>query len=187
MHIETERLILRPFAPEDLDDLAAIRAKPEVMKYIGNGQPQTREQAARRLRTYIEHYESHGFSMCAALWKTDGRLIGLCGLFSLDRTPEIEVGYTFDQPFWGLGLATEAAHAWLRYGFEELRLKAIAAIAYPENTASRHVMEKLGMKYRRNGRFYDMNCVYYRIERDAFRPLPLAYQLHNEQAAGGRQ
>jgi ribosomal-protein-alanine N-acetyltransferase len=63
MHITTDRLVLRPFAETDLDDLAAIRAKPEVMKFIGSGQPQNRAEVARRLRTYIEHYELHGFSM----------------------------------------------------------------------------------------------------------------------------
>jgi ribosomal-protein-alanine N-acetyltransferase len=177
MVITTDRLILRPFVAEDLAELAVIRAKPEVMKYIADGQPQTREQVAKRLTHYIEHYEAHGFSMFALINKADGRLIGPGGLFTLRGTTEIEVGYCLDTPFWGQGLATEMAATWLRYGFAELKLKTIAAVAYPQNTASRRVMEKVGLTYRQNGIFHGVNSVYYRIERAQFRPLPFAYQV----------
>ena len=181
MIIETDRLTLRPYTMDDLDDLAVIRAKPEVMRYINNGQTQNREQVAERLRAYLKHYEQHGFSVCAVIHRADARLIGGSGLFTLDRTPEIEVGYTLDQPYWGQGLATEAAHAWLRYGFEEVGLDAIAAVAYPENQASRHVMEKLGLTYRKNGTFYGGEAVYYRIERIDFKPSArLGYRILND-------
>jgi ribosomal-protein-alanine N-acetyltransferase len=177
MVITTDRLILRPFVTADLDELAVIRAKPEVMKYIADGQPQTRAQVAKRLNQYITHYEAHGFSMFALINKTDGRLIGPGGLFTLRGTTEVEVGYCLDKPFWGQGLATEMTATWLRYGFEELMLKTIAAVAYPENAASRRVMEKVGLTYRQNGIFHGVNSVYYRIERAQFRPLPFVYQV----------
>jgi ribosomal-protein-alanine N-acetyltransferase len=179
MLITTDRMVLRPFVAADLDELAVIRAKPEVMRYIADGQPQSREQVVRRLRLYIEHYDLHGFSMFAMINRADGKLIGPGGLFSLTGTPDIEVGYCLDTPFWGQGLATELAATCLRYGFEELKLKAIAAVAYPQNAASRRVMEKVGLTYRKNGVFHGVDSVYYRIEREQFRPLPFAYQVGN--------
>ena len=90
--IETERLRLRMFTPDDLDDLARLYADREAMQYIGTGQPLSREKAEIALQRTMEHWHNHGFGGWAVGLKESGKFIGRAGLFYLDNTPEIEVG-----------------------------------------------------------------------------------------------
>jgi RimJ/RimL family protein N-acetyltransferase len=173
--IETERLVLCQFRLEDLDALVQLRADPEVMRYIGD---QSREKVEQRLRYYISHYESHGFGMWAVIDKSTGAMAGWCGLVFLDETPEVEVGYGVARDYWGRGLMTEAARASLRYGFERAGLPRIVAVAMPEHTASRRIMEKLGMRYEKNVFHYGHDLVYYAIGREDFQPDGSFYLLH---------
>ncbi|HKS28463.1 MAG TPA: GNAT family N-acetyltransferase [Pyrinomonadaceae bacterium] len=166
--LETERLVLRRFTPDDLDELVALRSDPEVRRYLGD---QSRERVEQRLQYYISHYEPHGFGMWAVLLKETGQMIGWCGLMFLDETPEVEVGYGVARDYWGKGLMTEAAHACLRYGFERVGLERIVAVAMPENHASRRIMEKLGMRYEKIVHHYGHDLVYYAIGRDEFKDV----------------
>jgi ribosomal-protein-alanine N-acetyltransferase len=179
MIIETERLRLRPFTLDDLPELLRLRADDDVMRYLGGTAKQTPEFGEARLRFYMDCRERYGFSMSPAIRKTDGAFVGWGGLQPLEETGEIEVGYGFDKPYWGQGYATELAAAWMRYGFEEAKLARIIAVAIPENKASRHVMEKLGMKYEKNAIHYGSDCVLYAIAREEFVPREGFYALHN--------
>jgi ribosomal-protein-alanine N-acetyltransferase len=166
--IETERLILRPFVEDDFETLCKLRSDPEVMKYMGGDEFRKPEKIKERFRHYIEHQKKYGYAVWAAILKETNEMIGTAGLQHLDNGEEIEVGYGFDKPFWGKGYATEAARALLHYGFETLGLEKIVAVAIPENIPSRHVMEKLGMKYVKNTMHYGNECVYYSITKDEF-------------------
>jgi RimJ/RimL family protein N-acetyltransferase len=175
--IETERLLLRKFRPDDSDWFVRMRGDAELMRYMGGAHPP--EKALQRLHHFISFYDEHGFSVLAAIHKERRELIGWCGLHTLDSTPEIEVGYGFDKPYWGQGYATEAAAASLRYGFERAGLERIVAVAHPQNTGSWRVMEKLGMKFEKRTKHYDMDVVYYAISREDFRPLDSFYAVHD--------
>jgi ribosomal-protein-alanine N-acetyltransferase len=175
--LETERLVLRRFTPDDLDELMALRADPEVVRYLGD---QPREKVEQRLGYFISLYESHGFGMWAVTLKTTGQMIGWCGLIFLDGTTEVEVGYGVARDYWGRGLMTEAAHAALRYGFETAGLERIVAVAMPENQASRRVMEKLGMRYEKMAHHYGHDLVYYAIGRDEFKAGDCFYRLDDD-------
>ena len=164
--IETPRLRLRQFTSDDLDDLSRLYSNPDLMRYVGRG-IKTRNETQKALLSLIEHYE-YGFGMWAVIHKADGKLIGRCGLCFLDKTPEVELGYLLDKSYWRRGLATEGSHASLKYGFEDVKLEKIVAIAKPENIASRRVMEKVGMKYEKDAYFYNTNVVYYAISRDVY-------------------
>jgi len=169
--------MMRPLTADDLDELAALRSDTLVMKYIGE---QTREKVAERLRFYLESYEKNGYGACGISLKGRTELIGWGGLQPLEETGEVEIGYGFQTPYWGKGFASEAAGAWLRYGFEHVGLKRIVAIALPGNTASWRVMEKLGMKYEKNAKHYGFDVVYYAIAREDFQPDKNAlYVLHD--------
>jgi [ribosomal protein S5]-alanine N-acetyltransferase len=72
---------------------------------------------------------------------------------------------------WGKGFAAESAAASLQYGFEKLSLNKIFAVTDPQNTASRHVLEKLGMNYREKHPHYEMNTVTYSISRKQDQPF----------------
>lgn len=168
---------MRRFTLDDLDELAALRSDPEVMRYIGE---QSRKKVEERLQYYISHYDSHRLGMWAVIHKATGKLIGWAGLIFLDGTPEVEVGYGVAKDYWGQGLMTEAARACLRYGFERTALERIVAIAMPENVASWRIMEKLGMRYEKNAFHYGHDVVYYAITRDEFQAGESFYLLHED-------
>jgi RimJ/RimL family protein N-acetyltransferase len=91
-------------------------------------------------------------------------------LFHLDNTPEIEEAYLLDRACWGQGLASEAAGAALRYGFETLGLPRIVGVALPANGASCRVLEKIGLRFERPARYYDLDVAYYGLNRADWRP-----------------
>lgn len=167
--IETPRLWLRQFTPDDLNELYSLYINPDLMTYIGKG-IRTKNETQTALSSIIKHYE-HGFGMWAVIYKDDDKLIGRCGLCFLDNTPEVELGYLLNKSYWRRGLATEASHASLKYGFEVVRLEKIVAIAKPENIASRRVMEKVGMKYEKDAYFYNNDVVYYSISQDVYQMI----------------
>jgi len=164
--VETARLQLRMFRQDDLDSLAGLLADRDVMRYVGDGQPASREVAAAALQSIIRHWHDHGFGRWAAIDKATDRFVGFGGLRSLKATPEVV--YHFPKRHWGCGLATELGKASLRYGFEEHRFERIVAIAKPENVASIHVMEKLGMRYQMHTAYYNIEVVQYEIRQAEF-------------------
>jgi RimJ/RimL family protein N-acetyltransferase len=179
--IETARLRLRRFTLQDLDHLYLIRSDPEVMRFI-TGAPSTREEVVARLSKQMNSWQQHGFGHWAITAKDEPALMGWCGLDFLDNTPEVEVGYGLAKQYWGLGIATEAAEATLRYGFELPKLERIVAVAYPDNIGSIRVMEKLGMRYVKNGFYYGADLVYYEILCDDFQRSASKYILRDNSA-----
>ena len=175
--VETERLRLRPFVAEDIEEFASFNADPEVMRYIWKGRPLTREESERSLSRVVESFGAQGYGLWAAVLKASGRVVGFSGLNRLEDTPEIEVAYRFARDSWGKGLATEAAHASLRYGFEEVGLRRAVAVAHPENVGSRRVLEKIGMKYERDAHHYGMDVAFYAVAREDFAPGDAPYAV----------
>jgi RimJ/RimL family protein N-acetyltransferase len=166
--IETERLLLRISRPDDLDDLARLFSDPDVLRYVGDGKPTTREEADRTLQSIIKHWQTHGFGRWAAFDKRSEKFVGFGGLRSLFGTPEVV--YHLAKANWGKGLATELGRAALRFGFEDRGFDRIVAIAKPENVASIHVMNKLGMRFEKNATYYDLDVIQYEIHREDFKP-----------------
>jgi ribosomal-protein-alanine N-acetyltransferase len=166
-NLETARLRLRVLQPDDLDALAELYADPEVMRFLSG--VRTREQTQTLLSEMIKHWQDYGFGRWALIDRAGGQFVGRCGLNYLPESPEIELGYAIAGAYWGRGLTTEAARACLHWGFEDVGLERIVAIARPENRASLRVMEKLGMKYEKDAFFYNTDVKYYALSRDAFR------------------
>lgn len=160
--LETERLILRPLTANDIDGVFALRKDAEIMRYIREPQ-KSREEAASWIKLVSSRWESEKIGFCAVIEKISEAFVGWCGLWVLKESGEIEVGYAVSQQFQGKGYATEAAEACLAYGFKQLNLRKIAAVARPENERSRRVMEKLGMKYNGLGKFYGAQLAHYSI------------------------
>jgi len=166
---ETERLRLRLFQPQDLDELASMFSDPQVMRYVADGKPAGRDVAEKALTSVIDHWRRHGFGRWAAEDKQTGEFVGFGGLRSLFGMPEVV--YHFAPAYWGKGLATELGRASLRYGFEEHRFEKIVAIAKPENAASIRVMEKLGMHFEMKTSYYDIDVVQYMLAREEYQPV----------------
>ncbi|MCA1833612.1 MAG: GNAT family N-acetyltransferase [Actinomycetota bacterium] len=150
--IETVRLLLRRWSPDDLDDFAAIMANDLVGKYSLSRGGIPRERSEEILANFIKHWDDRGFGPWAAIVKETRTLIGYIGLntpFWFPAVmPAVEVGYRLHPSAWNQGYATEGAHEALRFGFADHGLDEIIAIYEPENVASGRVMEKIGMQFR---------------------------------------
>ena len=163
--LETTRLILREIQKEDFDDLLRMNSDPQVMKYVGDGSTRNHDQMVRELDMLMSHYvRKPGFGIWATIFKENNTFVGASGLVYYDNTPEIEIGYRMLKEHWKKGYATEAAFGLLNYGFTSLRLKKIVSSAHVDNTSSRKVMEKIGMKYIDNRFHYGCLQAYYEIE-----------------------
>lgn len=168
--VETARLRLRPFSYEDLDSLWRIASDPQVMRHIGDGLPFTREETLRNLTNIVTVFERRGYGRWALEKKGGGQLIGYSGLACGSEEIGVELVYLLAREEWGKGLASEAASASLRYGFESLGLDSIAAVTRPDNWRSRRVMERLGMRFQSETVYHGYSCVCYRLDRRDWRP-----------------
>jgi RimJ/RimL family protein N-acetyltransferase len=157
MILQTERLIIRTWSANDAEAGFLIWSDPEVMRYVGTGQPNaTLEETAAWIQRMSAHQDLHGFGFWAVEEKKSGRLIGSCGMgYQRDGGLPIEFGYTLARSHWGKGLATEAATACLRYAFESLGLPELLASVDARNTASQRVLEKIGFVYQREEQLAD--------------------------------
>lgn len=164
--LESERLVLRRFHQEDLDELCLLNSDPEVMRYINGGIPETREKVQRFLQWCMDYYKDNpGLGLFAAIGKDNTEFLGWLGLKHLENTSEIGIGYRLHKRFWNSGYATEGSRRLISYGFNSLQLDPIVAVALPDNKASLRVMEKCGLKYIENRVHYRYDCVYYIITR----------------------
>lgn len=164
MRLETERLILRPMNAGDIKDIFEMRRDEDVMRYIREP-VLSREETENWINLVSSRWAKDEIGFCSVIEKQSGKFAGWCGLWELKENAEIEVGYAVAKDFWGRGFASESAQAFLEYGFKKLNLEKIVAVARPENTASRRVMEKIGMKYDYTGKFYDRDLVHYSISK----------------------
>lgn len=148
--LETSRLLLRAWHPEDLDDLARIFSDRDVMRYFPN--TLSRVQTSAFIEKMNEQIKLRSYTYFALELKAIQKLAGFTGLsyqdYKADFTPCVDIGWRLDKPYWGRGLATEAAQACLAYGFENIGLSKIVSVAPRINTASIAVMEKIGMQYK---------------------------------------
>jgi len=156
--LQTERLIVRTWSPDDAKDGFRIWSDPEVMRYVGaTGQPHASiEETRALLGRLIAHQKLHGFGFWAVVEKESSQLIGSCGMgYQRDGGLPIEFGYTLARSHWGRGYATEAGRACLRYAFENLRLTKLSASVDSRNVASQRVLEKIGFIYQREEQLAD--------------------------------
>jgi ribosomal-protein-alanine N-acetyltransferase len=159
--LTTERLVLRPPTLDDLPAWHAIYLDAEEVWY---GAPRSSLGENRdKLERQIAQFEEHGFGMCAV--ELVGETIGAAGLQPLEGGPEIEVGYRFLKEHWGHGYATESARASIAYGFDELGLERIVAVALETNLASRRVLEKCGLNEIGLAHVYGLEHMKYEIRR----------------------
>lgn len=150
--LRTDRLVLRPLVMADLDGLEALHAEESFWQYpFGRGL--SRSETESFLERTIESYQDPGVGVSAVVVADTGELAGWAGLsiptFLPEILPAVEAGWRLGERYRGHGFATEAGWAWVRYGFEELRLESIVSIYEPENLASGSVLKRLGFTLER--------------------------------------
>ncbi|MEU3569284.1 GNAT family N-acetyltransferase [Kitasatospora sp. NPDC036755] len=149
--LETERLALRRFGPDDVERLVELDGDPQVMRFLTGGKPSAREWVeGELLPRYLECYRRYGD---LGWWAAEERAGGaFLGWFEFRPTregerSEVELGYRLRRAAWGRGYATEGARALVRLGFAELGVERVVAYTMTVNAGSRRVMEKSGLSY----------------------------------------
>ena len=150
--IETPRLMLRDWREEDIDPFVRHTNTPAVMRWLGGVQP---EEKMRQILTdrIIRWQRERGFTFWAVERKSDGELLGFCGIKIGDDVGspvegEFEVGWRLREDAWGQGYAKEAAIAALGHAFDELGAERVVALTVDGNRPSWGLMERLGMTRR---------------------------------------
>lgn len=142
--LHTARLTLRPCAETDLAQLHQHWTEPAVRKYLWDDRIISQDIVREVLTASLAASQGHRLGLWVLLGRRDGVFRGVCGL--RDSTlawPELL--YSIAPPYWGDGLATEAARGVLRHAFEDLAWQRVLATVDAPNLASIRVLEKLGM------------------------------------------
>ena len=165
MELTTPRLRLRPFTLADQDVIHAVYADPDVMRFVGHGAHRSLAETANALRIYGDVLAQRGYSVLAVTERESGAVIGDGGLHPMGGVgPDVELGYTLARSAWGRGYATELGRALVEYAFTVLRVPRVVAQVEPANTASRNVLEKLGMSEREQRTAYGRPHLLYAVE-----------------------
>jgi ribosomal-protein-alanine N-acetyltransferase len=163
--LETERLMLREFTPDDAEALVRVLSDPETMKYYPAtiDQNGTQQWIERNLRRYAED----GVGLWAMLLKATGQVIGDCGIIRQHVEGEYlyEIGYHLRRDHWGKGLATEAAIACREWGFANLKVDRLISLIRPENVPSCRVAERNGMTIWKEVDWRGLRHYVYAVER----------------------
>ena len=164
--IETKRLLIRKITQTDLDDLYSICSDAELMKFVGDGKPLSKQQTQKWIDVTLSNYASKGFGMYGVIDKEIDTFIGYCGLVFSSDVNDNELIYALSKEYWGRGLATELAKLMVEFGFSTLHVDCIYASIDPENKASEKILSKVGFTevFRRNDE-HGLETVYYLLKK----------------------
>jgi RimJ/RimL family protein N-acetyltransferase len=182
--IETERLVLRDYTPDDAEGALVMYADPDVMRFLGGVQQRTVPELRAWLETICSKYDAYrarGLAWCAmaALEKASGMLIGTALLKPLPSiapgstervdTDEIEIGWHLSRAAWGRGFASEIGRAMRDRAFTTTSINVVHAVVDPANVRSERVAERIGMLLAgTTDRFYGKTLLDYRVTREVW-------------------
>lgn len=143
--LETERLLLRPFTLEDIDDFYEYCSMDTVGPNAGWTVHTDKYESEKILRGFLEKQD-----VLALIYKPENKVIGSIGLHKKaaeDRGEYYEIGYVLSTPYEGKGLMTEACKRVLQHAFEDLSIKEVYVAHFIENLKSKRVVEKCNFEY----------------------------------------
>lgn len=165
MILETKNFLLREMTDTDIDDVVTFWDDNEVMKFIGDGTwGGGKSVVSEFINKNTNSYKIHpGLGFWAVQDKQTKRVIGEAGISPVKDTNEIEAGYILHKNYWGKGHGTEILSGLIDYGFNQLKLDKIIAVAHPDNLASTKIMQKCGMKFKKMDYYHNRYSVKYTI------------------------
>ncbi len=135
---------------DDADLMLTIWNDPAFIRFVGDRGIRTLEEAKEAmLEGALRLYEQFDYGPYCLVQKSDGERIGICGLFRRDVLEHPDIGFALLPPYYGMGLASEAARAVVAHSRDELGIETLTAIVSPENSASIALLEKLGLSFER--------------------------------------
>ena len=164
--IQTERLVVRPYEPDDLKQLhAVLYSDVDAMRLLGG----PRDLAGTRfaLERSMTQQEITGFSFWPVIERESGLLVGEAGLFPLSPGgPDVALGYALGSRWWGRGYATEASRGVIAEAFGPIGLDRLVAITREANLGSRHVLQKLGFRMEGVRHVWGAEQLFFILDRD---------------------
>jgi RimJ/RimL family protein N-acetyltransferase len=148
--LETERLELHEFTPDDAEFVLRIVNEPSFLRYIGDRGVRTLDDARRYIADGpVAGYARDGHGLMRVVRKSDGAAVGMCGVLKRETLPEPDIGFSFLPEHWSQGYALESARAVMRHARGTLRLGRILAITTKDNEPSMRLLGKLGFRFER--------------------------------------
>jgi RimJ/RimL family protein N-acetyltransferase len=148
--IETARLALREFTEGDAAFVLRLVNEPSFLRYIGDRGVRSLEDARRYIADGpVAGYARHGHGLMRVDRKSDGAVVGMCGILKRDTLPDPDLGFSFLPEYWSQGYALESAQAVMRLAREALGLGRVVAITTRDNGRSIRLLEKLGFRFER--------------------------------------
>lgn len=146
---ETSRLLLETWHLEDFDAFALVARDPQVMRYIAKGEPWPDSRIGWFMGLQKAFQDTLGYCNWKLTDRSNGELIGFCGLAPLTSLEATEIGWWLKPAYWGRGFAFEAAEQVVGSAFSEHGLNHLVARVYSSNERSINLIERLGMRYDR--------------------------------------
>ena len=173
---ETERLFLRPLAPEDAGELSKVLSDQEAMKYYPH--PFSPEEVEHWIQWNIDNYEKYNHGLWAVIRKKDQVFLGDCGITMQDIDGEVvpEIGFHILPQYGRQGYATEAAKGCVKYAFDVLGYSRVFSYTDCANLPSQGVAKKLGMRFYKTFEKYNTTevcCYLDKARNDYFRQMLL--------------
>lgn len=150
--LNTRRLELRRFKPEDLAPLYALYSDAEIRKYYPDG-TRTLEETKAELDWFIDGHPRHPeLGLWATVERSSGEFLGRCGLlpWHIEGRDEVELAFMIRKDRWREGFATEAARSIVDHAHRVLGLRRLVCLVMPGNAASAGVAQKLGLSFERS-------------------------------------
>lgn len=176
--VETERLYLRELEISDAEAMFEIDSAPEVHRYLGTKPLLHLSQVHEIIRNIRQQYELHGVGRWAVMHKQSNQFMGWSGLKMVTDTVNnhrqfYDLGFRFNQKYWGKGFATEAANAAIIYAFNTLKTEQVFATVHHAHIASQQVLRKVGMQLIESFADDEDLCYWYGISKNRWNMLNL--------------
>ena len=159
--ITTQRLRLSPLGQRDLENLHALWTEERFRHYLWDGEVVPRAQTQSILERNESQFDEFGYSIWGLRQSRADTLVGIAGFWEFHTPPMLELLFGVAPAHWGRGLATEAASAVMRHGYDKLGFTAVLGSSDADNLASIRVMEKLGLVFHRRETLEGLDTVFY--------------------------
>lgn len=158
--LETQRLSLREFNPNDSSFILKLVNSPDWLKYIGDKGVKTNEGAVNYLiNGPIKSYQENGFGLWLVQLKDTNVPIGMCGLLKREMLENVDIGFAMLPAYMKMGYGYEIASATMTYAKDTLNFEKIIAITDAKNQASIQLLNKIGLTFEKTLKLSDSDHV----------------------------